>query len=76
MMNNATYNQGSEKRYKHKITYWLPAIIYIPLMVLWVFCSELPTSPMAIFIAVLIGGFVIREIYYFFKDLKTGGHSE
>lgn len=76
MMNNATNNQGSKKRYKNKITYWLPAIIYIPLMVWWIFCSELPTSPMAIFIAVLIGGFVIREIYYFFKDLKTGGHSE
>jgi len=75
-MNNATNNQGSGKRYKHKTTCWLPAIIYIPLMVWWVFCSELPTSPMAIFIAVLIGGFVIREIYYFFKDLKTGGHSE
>lgn len=75
-MNYATHNQGSGKRYKHKITYWLPAIIYISLMVLWVFCSELSKNPMAIFIAVLIGGFVIREIYWFFKDLKKGGHSE
>ena len=71
MMNNTTNNQGSKKRYKHKITYWLPAIIYVPLMFLWVFCSELPTNPMAIFIAVLIGGFVIREIYWFFKDCRN-----
>ena len=70
-MNNTTNNQGSKKRYKHKITYWLPAIIYVPLMFLWVFCSELPTSPMAIFIAVLIGGFVIREIYWFYRDSRN-----
>lgn len=71
-MNNATHEQGGKKRYKHKITYWLTAIIYFFLMVLWIFCSDIPASPMAVFVAVLIGGFVVREICCFFKDLKKG----
>jgi len=60
-------NQNSEKRYKYKLTHWLTAIIYIRLIGVWLFCSELPTSAMAIFIAALIGGFIIREIYWFSK---------
>lgn len=61
-------NQGDNKRYKHKITYWLPSVIYILLVTLWFFCPNLPINPIAMFFAVLMGGFVIREIGYFFKD--------
>lgn len=71
-MNKPTQKQGSTKRYKHKITYWLPAIIYFFLMILWIYCSDIPASPMAVFVAVLIGCFVVREICCFFKDLNKG----
>ena len=60
--------EGNEKRYKHKFTYWLPAVVYVLLVGLWLFCPILPISPMTIFIAVLMGGFVMREIYWYFKD--------
>jgi len=58
-------------RYKHKISYWIAAAIWLVLAVAWAYIAVVRLNSLAFVQWFLVVGYIalaIKEIYSYFKD--------